>query len=161
MNNKHVIIVATSLNNCIGVNNTLPWHIPNDLKYFKEKTLHQTIVMGRKTFESIGRVLPNRKTIVLTKNNNFNHKDVIVYHDYKKLLKDYKDTTLYIVGGSQVYNLFYPYSSKLYVTLVDLMIKGDTYFLNYQSDFKQTNVSKTHRHNNINYTYTVWERKEV
>lgn len=130
------IIVAKSLNNVIGINNQLPWHLSSDLKYFKKNTLYKTIVMGRNTFESIGKPLPDRHNIVLTKNPNFMASGCQIVSDPKMLINRFASTDeeLMIIGGAKVYNTFLPYAAKLYVTEVQCKLPGDAFFPKIQTE---------------------------
>jgi dihydrofolate reductase len=119
------IIVAMDKNNVIGKNNDLPWHLPNDLKYFKGVTQNKTVVMGRKCFESIGRPLPNRKNIVLSR-KPFIHDNVVWLPSVQDVLKLNGD--IFIIGGAQIYEQFLPYASKLYITKIEHEFDGDTFF---------------------------------
>lgn len=124
------IIVATSKNGVIGVDNKLPWHLPKDLKYFKEKTVGKKVIMGRKTFESIGRPLPNRENIILTRNVELAIDNVSVYHDINELLTTLSENEEHVViGGGEIYELFLPYVNKVYLTYIDSQVEGDTTFL--------------------------------
>ncbi|SJT62067.1 Dihydrofolate reductase type 3 [Clostridioides difficile] len=135
------IIVAIAKNNVIGSDNKLIWHISEDLKRFKEITSGKTIVMGRKTFESLPGVLPNRKHIILTRDKNFkvNSECVEIIYDFDELLNKYKnsDDEVFIIGGGEIYKQLLPYSNKLYLTKINKDFDGDTYFpqINY-NDFK-------------------------
>ncbi|MBN1069286.1 dihydrofolate reductase [Clostridium botulinum] len=135
------IIVAIAKNNVIGNDNKLIWHISEDLKRFKEITSGKTIVMGRKTFESLPGVLPNRKHIILTRDKNFKVKSecVEIIYDFDELLNKYKnsDDEVFIIGGGEIYKQLLPYSNKLYLTKINKDFDGDTYFpqINY-NDFK-------------------------
>lgn len=135
------IIVAIAKNNVIGNDNKLIWHISEDLKRFKEITSGKTIVMGRKTFESLPGVLPNRKHIILTRDKNFkvNSECVEIIYDFDELLNKYKnsDDEVFIIGGGEIYKQLLPYSNKLYLTKINKDFDGDTYFpqINY-NDFK-------------------------
>lgn len=125
------IIVAKSKNNVIGKNNRLIWHLPEDLKRFKALTSGKTIIMGRKTFESLGRVLPNRKHIVITKNLDFkiDNEMVEIIHDIKELEKYIdSDEECFVIGGGIIYNMLMPYADKIYATVIDEEFEGDTYF---------------------------------
>lgn len=127
------IIVAISKNNVIGRDNKLIWNLPEDLKRFKKITSGKTIIMGRKTFESLGRVLPNRKHIVLTKNDDFKYEDenVEIIKDVKELEKYIKsDEESFIIGGAKIYSLLMPYAKKMYVTCINEEFEGDTFFPN-------------------------------
>jgi dihydrofolate reductase len=127
------IIVAIGNNNVIGGNNGLLWHLPGDLKNFKKitTTASKTMIMGRKTFQSLGRVLPGRKHIILTNNKDFHVEDenVEVFHDIESL-KPYIDSEeeYFVIGGGQIYKLLLPYTSKMYITRVYGDFQGDTYF---------------------------------
>lgn len=115
----------------IGKENRLPWHLPNDLKFFKQMTEDNTIVMGRKTFEGMGsRPLPNRQTIVLTRDKTYNPCEVIVLHTVVEVLdyaKNFSGIT-FIAGGSAVYKDFLPYCDVLYRTVIHHSFAGDTSF---------------------------------
>lgn len=135
------LIVAIAQNNVIGKDNQLPWHYKNDLKYFKEITTNHTVVMGRNTFESIinrnGKILPNRKNVVVTRNRNFKYKDVEVIHDFEEYLKqDHKDE-IFIIGGNQIFKDSFKYADRLYITHIHKDYDGDVFFPEYnQNDFK-------------------------
>lgn len=123
-------IVAMDKNNVIGQKNDMPWHLPRDLKFFKEKTTGHTIVMGRKTFESIGRVLPNRKHIVITRDGSNLPEEVEVFDDIKKVidLATKTDEEIFVIGGGDIFKQLLPYADRLYVTFIDESFKGDVYF---------------------------------
>lgn len=124
-------IVAMDRNRVIGSNNQMPWHLPNDLKFFKETTTGNTIVMGRKTFESIGRVLPNRKHIVLTKSNIDFPDEVEVVQDVESIIQlseANNDEELFVIGGGNIFKQLLPYANKLYVTLINEKFEGDIFF---------------------------------
>lgn len=149
--------------NVIGNGDKLPWNIPNDLTYFKEKTLHKTIVMGRKTFESIGRVLPNRKTIILTRQKDYKYNDpsVFVYNKIEDIFKDFANEELWVVGGLEVYKLFYPYTQKLYVTRVYKKVDGDSFFIQYDNDFDVEHFSPKLEQNGYEYQFFHYQRKVI
>lgn len=115
----------------IGKEGKLPWHIPNDLKFFKQMTENNTIVMGRKTFEGMGsRPLPNRQTIILTNNQDYQPEGVIVLHDIESIMQ-YEaehDGITFVAGGSLVYSELLPYCKVLYRTVIDHEFEGDAYF---------------------------------
>ena len=121
-------IVAVNKNNGIGLNGDLPWRCPADMKYFKEFTTGKTVVMGRKTFESISRPLPNRVNIILTRDLSFKTKGAEVAHTVEEVLKLAKNE-LVVIGGSEIYNLFKPFIHDWRVTTVDDDSECDT-FLN-------------------------------
>lgn len=126
------IIVAMDKNNLIGSTQGrmgMPWHNAEDLQHFKETTLKQTILMGRKTFEVIGKPLPKRKTIVVSKAQDFEHLNVEVCHDLETLLKDYqKDQDIYICGGASIYQQTLDLAKDLIVSYIPGDYTGDAYF---------------------------------
>ncbi|MGM0212599.1 dihydrofolate reductase [Enterococcus sp. AZ109] len=126
-----IAIWAQDKNGLIGKNNQLPWHLPNDLRFFREKTVNNTLVMGRKTFEGMGgRPLPNRQTIVLTQNSDYNNNQVLVMHSVEEVIAYSQQTKAitYIAGGSAVYKAFLPHCDQLYRTVINHAFEGDTYF---------------------------------
>ena len=125
------IIVAVAKNNVIGKDNKLIWHLPEDLKRFKALTTGHTIIMGRKTFESLGRVLPNRKHIVLCNDVNLNieNENVEVLSDISMLEKYINSAEEnFVIGGATIYKLLLPKASKLYITKINQNFEGDAFF---------------------------------
>ncbi|HAP70125.1 MAG TPA: dihydrofolate reductase [Flavobacteriales bacterium] len=124
------IIVAASENNVIGKNNDLIWHLPNDLKFFKRMTSGHTIIMGRKTFESVGRPLPKRTNIIITRDTDFNPEGCVVVHSLEDALAEAAktDKNPFIVGGEQIYRLALPLTDVVYLTRVHHEFDGDRYF---------------------------------
>ena len=158
------IIVAHSKNNVIGKDNKLLWHIPNDLKRFKELTMGKSMVMGRKTFESLPGVLPGRKHIVLTRDKNFTHenKNVEVITDFESFVEKYKnsDEEIFVIGGGEIYKMFLPYAKKLYITEVMMNIDGDTKFPKIdKSDWNIDFESEILEHKDMKYCYKDYSRK--
>lgn len=156
------MIAALSQNNQIGLNNQMPWHLPEDLHYFKTVTTGHTVIMGRKTFESIGHPLPNRKNIVLTQNPNFTPDGVQVIHTLKEALELCQELPeIFIIGGGEIYKAFMPFANKLYLTLIPKVIIGDTTFPDYQNDFRCTHTtpSKSSFEDGTTFSFTIWERK--
>ncbi|RYZ95339.1 MAG: dihydrofolate reductase [Sphingobacteriaceae bacterium] len=122
------MIAAMARNNAIGLNNQLLWHLPNDLKHFKEITTGHTVVMGRKTYDSVGKPLPNRRNIVITR-----QKIQIAGCEVANSLEDALDLFIdedevFIVGGAEIYRQAMDLSDRIYLTLVHKDIIGDTYF---------------------------------
>ncbi|OON97421.1 MAG: diacylglycerol kinase [Epulopiscium sp. Nele67-Bin005] len=154
------MIVATSTNNLIGCDNKMPWHISEDLRYFKEKTMQSTVVMGRKTFESIGKPLPNRRNIVLTHNKNFSYPNIEVFHSIEETLSHLQTLeNSFIIGGGEIYKSFLPYADKLFITLIDKTVEGDTAFVEYKQDFKCiSRIEKTDLSCDLQYEFTEWVR---
>lgn len=131
MTKKIIAIWAQDTKGIIGKSNKLPWYLPKDLNHFKETTLNQVILMGRVTYEGLNkRLLPNRETLILTNQSDYQVDGATVVTSVEEALNWYKnqDKTLYIVGGSQVYKLFEPHVDELVVTQVQAEVEGDTYF---------------------------------
>ena len=124
-------IVAIANNNVIGKDNKLIWHLPEDLKRFKQITTGKNIIMGRKTFESLGRVLPNRKHIILCNDMemDIDNENVEILDDISKLDKYINsDEENFVIGGATIYKLLMPYVNKLYITKINQDFEGDVYF---------------------------------
>lgn len=163
------LIVAIDQNNAIGGNNELLWHLPNDLKNFKKVTLGFPVIMGRKTFESIikmtGKVLPNRKNIVISKNKNL--KEQFLEHHFEffdslehalEHIKLENFEKAFIIGGAQIYKISLPYVHTLYITLVkEKFENADTFFdidfKNIESEYNLIFKEENFKDNNHNYDY--------
>jgi len=125
------IIVAVSENGVIGKDNQLLWRLPDDLKRFKNLTINHPIIMGRKTFESIGKPLPGRTSIVITRNPDFSFEGVVVTHSLEEALQKAENLhadEVFIIGGGELYRQAQSLSEKLYITEVKTVIDGDTCF---------------------------------
>ncbi len=123
------LIVAMAENGVIGRDGDLPWHIPADLKFFKETTTGHPIVMGRKTHQSIGRALPGRTNIVMTRDNAFVGEDIAVVSDLDAAFRAAGDAReVMVIGGAQIYALALPRADRIYLTEVHIAAKGDTHF---------------------------------
>lgn len=123
------LIWAMSRNGVIGINNQLPWRIPADLKFFKEQTTGKTMIMGRKTWESLGcRPLPNRRSVVLTGDYAYEAEGADIVHTVEEALEYAKTEELMIIGGGAVFQLFLEYADTLLVTLIDQEFEGDVFF---------------------------------
>jgi dihydrofolate reductase len=123
------LVVAASTNNVIGSDGGLPWHLPDDLRHFKRLTTGNPIVMGRRTFESIGRPLPDRRNIVMTRDPDYVAPDCDVVSSVREALELVEDADeVMIIGGGQVYRDFLPHADRIYLTRVQADVEGDTYF---------------------------------
>lgn len=157
------IIVAKSKNNVIGKDNKLIWNIPDDLKRFKKLTTNHTIIMGRKTFESLGRVLPNRKHIVLTNDKRYtvDNPNVQIIHDVEELSKYEEDNQEhFVIGGAMIYKLLLPKCNRLYITEIDEEFEGDTFFPEIKQDEWKIVKKETgpQDDNTFKYYYIDYER---
>ena len=159
------LIVAIAQNNVIGGDNKLLWHISDDLKRFKKITSGNTIVMGRKTFESLPEVLPNRKHIILTRDKNYtvDNPSVEVIHNINDIINNFKNSPVevFIIGGGEIYNQFINYADKIYLTKVFKNFEGDTTFP--EIDYNNWNITFdseifTDEKSNINYQFINLEK---
>lgn len=124
-----IMIAAVAENNALGKNNELVWHLPNDFKRFKELTSHHHIIMGRKTFESFPKPLPNRVHIVITRQENYNPEGCIVVDSIEKAIALCpKNEDSYIIGGGEIYSLAMPYTDIIEITKVHQTFEADTFF---------------------------------
>lgn len=159
------IIVAKAKNNIIGKDNSLIWHMPEDLKRFKRITSGHTIIMGRKTFESLGRVLPNRHHVILCNDKamTIDDENVEILDDIS-LLDKYINSNEenFVIGGATMYRLLMPYCTKMYITEIDKEFEGDVSFPEIDKDtWKITNIEKGPEDgiNDFEYNYVIYERK--
>ena len=158
------ILVAKAKNNIIGKDNALIWHLPEDLKRFKRLTTGHTIIMGRKTFESLGRVLPNRHHIILCNDAQMNieNENVEILEDISMLDKYVKDTEEhFVIGGATMYRLLMPMCSKMYITEIDENFEGDVSFPEINlSEWKVTEREQgpDDGENSFNYEYVTYEK---
>ncbi|ADU31667.1 dihydrofolate reductase [Evansella cellulosilytica] len=123
------MIAAMGKNREIGLNGEMPWHLPNDLKFFKKTTSGHSVLMGRKTYESIGRPLPNRRNLVVTRSESFHADGVEVLHsldDVKPLVNSEEE--FFVIGGATLYEQLMPIAKRLYITSINAEFEADTYF---------------------------------
>ena len=158
------IIVAKAKNNIIGKDNALIWHLPEDLKRFKKMTTGHTIIMGRKTFESLGRVLPNRHHIILCNDAEMNvdNENVEIFEDISMLEQYVKDAEEhFVIGGATMYRLLMPMCSKMYITEIDKEFDGDVSFP--EIDLNEWKVTQREKgpedgENSFEYEYVTYEK---
>ncbi|MCA5005480.1 dihydrofolate reductase [Sphingobacterium bovistauri] len=159
---KITLIVAAAENNAIGKNNQMLWHLPNDFKYFKKNTLEHSVVMGRKTFDSIGKPLPERRNIILTHDMNYNHEEVDVANSVQEVLNYCRDEReVFIIGGAEIYKQTLPLADKILLTRVHTTIDGDAYFPELLDDeWKLVSAEKYEKDEKhaFDYTFEVYER---
>ncbi|MBI2651863.1 type 3 dihydrofolate reductase [Candidatus Woesearchaeota archaeon] len=129
------LIAAMGKNRIIGKNNSLPWRLPEDMKRFKQLTLGKPVVMGRKTFESIGKPLPNRTNIIITHDKNYKAEGCIIVHSVKEALKTAEgNKEVMIIGGEKIFREFLPIADRMYLTFIDEDFEGDAYFPEYDKE---------------------------
>ena len=158
---KIAMIACIGKNNELGINNHLIWSLPNDLEFFKKITTGSIVVMGRKTFESLPRLLPNRKNIVISRNLKRN--DIEVYASINKFIDKYKNCNeqIFIIGGSSIYKQFFEYANCLYLTLVDSEYnEADTYFPAFNKDEWNTTILGMNEDYDISYKHVLFKRKQ-
>ena len=158
------IILAVSENDVIGGNNKLLWYLPADLKHFKRITQKHTIIMGRKTYESIGRPLPSRTNIVITRKTNYSPEGVLVVNSIETAInkaEEQNGNEVFIIGGGEIYNQSIDIADKIYLTRVHQQFKGDVTFPNLDPSEWQIKSKEDHEadeKNKIPYSFLTYER---
>ncbi|TWW01531.1 dihydrofolate reductase [Chitinophaga pinensis] len=160
------IIVAASENNVIGINNHLPWHLPVDMKYFKDTTMGKPIVMGRKSFEELGRVLPGRPNIMITRQKEYAAEGLHIVPSLEagiEKAKTFGTEEIFITGGGEIFKMALSIVDRLYLTRVHAIVQGDTYFPEF--DPRGWKLVKNERHEIDEkhahaLTFQVWEREQ-
>lgn len=155
------MIVAHCKDRAIGKKNTLPWSIPEDLKYFSQITRDRVVVMGENTYHSIGKILSNRTNIIISNNPDFKVEGAIVYNSIEPIVEMRKITDFVIIGGGMIYKSFLPYAEMLYITKIDLELEGaDAFFPSYEEDFTCLIDGKEKISvNGQKINFTLWRRK--
>ena len=160
------LIVAASSNNVIGSKNRLPWHLPADMKFFKNTTWGMPVIMGRKTFEAMhNKALPGRKNIVITRQNNLETKDATVVNAFSDALSVAKETDckeVFVIGGGEIFKEVIEDANRIYMTRVHTVLEGDAFFPEIDS-MKWKQLSKrdcyADEKHQFDFTIEVWERK--
>ncbi|HEY0828118.1 MAG TPA: dihydrofolate reductase [Bacilli bacterium] len=122
------IIVAMDRNNVLGKDNKLPWRLPADLAYFRKLTMGHPILMGRKTYESIGKALPGRENVILTRDRQYDAEGCTIIHSLEEALLKYKEDELFVIGGADIIVQSLSIADKLYITYIDHEFEGDVFF---------------------------------
>lgn len=154
------IVVATDRNGGIGINNTLPWRLPEDLAHFKRTTMGHPIIMGRKTFDSIGRPLPNRRNIVITRNPDWKHEGVEAVTSIDEAVRLVGDTPACIIGGAQIYAEVLPHTDRLVVTEIDKVFECDAFFPSIDPQLWKEVAREMHHSesNGFDYAFVTYQR---
>jgi dihydrofolate reductase len=158
---KISIIAAIGENSELGYNNQLLWRIPGDLKFFNQKTKNHVVIMGRNTFESIGKPLPDRVNIVLSRDLNLEISDCLVADSFEKALElaeEREKEEIFIIGGAKVYTEALAVADKLYLTLVKGKYQADVFFPKYEN-FKMVQESQEHNYQDYKFRFTEWRPK--
>ncbi len=154
--------MAADKNWAIGKDNDLLCHLPGDLKYFKERTTGKTVVMGRKTLESLpgGKPLPKRTNIVLTRDENFEKEGCVIIHSIEELLEKYGQEDLMVMGGAEIYTKLLPYCDTCYITEIDKEFEADKHIPNVSADpsFEKVWESDEQIENGISYRFVEYKR---
>lgn len=153
------LIVAVAKNNVIGINNTLPWHLSEDLKRFRALTTGHHIIMGRKTYESLGRLLPGRTTVIVTRNKHYKLEGALIAHSLEAAIALCHDEEPFVIGGAELYQDALKLANKLYVTEVDLDVAGDAFFP--ALDFNQWQEVSREAHTSaqgLAFSYVAYQR---
>jgi len=155
------LIVAMANNHVIGINNGLPWHLPEDLKHFRALTTGHHMIMGRKTYESLGRLLPGRTTVIVTRNIDFKVEGALIAHSLQEAVQLCKnDTEVFIIGGAELYKDGLAEANQLYVTEVNLDVDGDAYFPMIDLDlWTETAREPLVSEKGISFSYVLYKRK--
>lgn len=155
------IIVAVAHDGVIGVNNTLPWHLPEDLKRFRALTMGHHIIMGRNTYDSLGRLLPGRTTVIVTRNENYKVEGALVAHSLEAaiaLCED--DEEVFLIGGAELYQAGLKLAHKLYITEIELDVVGDAFFPKLVSTEWQETEREAHTsEKGLKFSYVTYLRK--
>ena len=157
------IVVAIGENNAIGKNNELLWYLPKDLRHFKTITKGHTVIMGRKTFESVGKPLPNRRNIIITRNTDLAIEGTEVVHTLEEALELCKqDEEVFIIGGAEIYKMAMQHTDKIYLTVVHENFEADAFFPEIDHNLWLETASEKHLpddKNNLSFTFSTLERK--
>lgn len=160
---KIIAIAVIGKNRELGRGNHLIWDLPGDLERFRAVTKHHPVIMGRKTHESIGRVLPSRPNIVVTRNLEYREEGCIVVPTIEKALdlaKELDKEVVYVIGGGEIYKAALPYTTHLDLTLVDAEAPdAEAFFPEYEKDFKETSRSAPITENGLTYSFVEFEKK--
>lgn len=154
-------IVAIANNRVIGINNTLPWHLPEDLKRFRALTMGHHIIMGRKTYESLGRLLPGRTTVIVTRNQAYAVEGALIANSLQDAIAQCKgDDEAFLIGGAELYQDGLQYSEKLYITEIDLDVAGDAHFPDFDRQHWQEIAREAHvSEKGLKFNYVTYQRK--
>jgi dihydrofolate reductase len=157
------MIAAIGKNNVIGTKNSLPWKLPADMKHFVQITKGKPVIMGRKTFESIGKPLANRINVIITHDYDFEAEGCVIAHSVDEALKAAEGAEeALIIGGAQIYKEFLPLATKMYLTKIDAKFNGDAYFPEYNLEEWEETAYEEHesdKDNSYDYAFVVLERK--
>ncbi|WP_372474742.1 dihydrofolate reductase [Capnocytophaga sp. ARDL2] len=156
------LIAAVAKNHVIGKDNDLLWHLPEDFKFFKQTTTGHHIIMGRKTFESFPKLLPNRTHVVISRDKNYQVSEgVVLVHSIDEALEYCKEQNLekvFVIGGAEIYRLVFPFADTLYITWVNTSLDGDAFFPQFdENDYHKTHLTKKETDDKHKYSFEIIE----
>lgn len=157
------IIAAIGQHNVIGIDNQLPWHLPKDLAHFKKLTLNKTVIMGRKTYESIGHILPNRENIIVTRQLDLQVNQAKIAHSLREAINMSSSDEAFIIGGKKIYSEAMPLADYLYITQVSCDKKGDAFFPSINAEEWEEIQKEYHdadQHNPYDYCFVTLKRRK-
>lgn len=156
-------IFAMDRNRAIGLNNRLPWHLPGDLKFFKTVTMGHPILMGRKTYDSIGKPLPGRRNVILTQNTEFRAEGCEVIHSVQEAVEAFQGQELFVIGGAEIFRLFAKEVDRMYITFIEHEFEADTFISELDlSDWTLLSSEQGERNekNPYEYYFRIYQRKQ-
>lgn len=158
------LLLAADENNVIGKDNQLPWHLPGDLRYFKNQTWAMPILMGRKTYESIGKPLQGRKSIVITRSRDWQRKGIDVVHSVDEAIekaKDYGAKEIFVIGGAEIFRTSLDSADRIYLTRIHHRFEGDTWFPELSSAWQRvkSRFCPADEKNPYAHSFEVWEKE--
>jgi len=163
MTQPHIsILVAMAKNRTIGIDNSLPWRIPEDMKHFKALTMGHHLIMGRKTYDSIGKPLPGRTTVVVTRDRNLKIDGCIVVHSLAEAIAACADDEIFVVGGAEIYAQALPLADTLYITEIQQDVDGDAHFPEFDKSVWQELTRDKHSQSEpqpLEYHFVTYRRK--
>ena len=155
------IIAAVGKNNELGINNDLIWHFKEDMQFFKKTTTGSTVIMGRKTFESLPKALPNRRNIVISKNKDYSAEGAEVADSIESALELTKNDNVFIIGGASIYKAFLPYAKDIYLTEIEAEYPdADTFFPTFQKSDYTREVLASLNENETSFSFIKYSKKE-
>lgn len=157
-------IVATDQNNAIGKNNQLLWHLPADLKFFKATTMGCPVIMGRKTYESIGRLLPGRRNVIITRSADYRVEGADICHSLEAALGLCPEPKVFVIGGAEIFKIAMPLLDEVYRTVVDATFEADTYMEELDASVFEMTWQECHapdEKNAYGYCFQKWQRKNA
>ncbi|MCA0757984.1 type 3 dihydrofolate reductase [Paenibacillus sp. N4] len=159
------LIAAMDRNRTIGAGNKLPWRLPAEMAYFTRNTLGKTVIMGRKTFESLPKPLKDRRNVVLTKRPDYRPEGCEIVHSIEEALRLFKDEELMVIGGAEIYAQFLPFADMIYLTAVDAEVKGgDAYFPDFSDtewELAESEKREADEKNAYAFTFQTFKRRTI